>query len=296
MSWRTIVLFDESDGWVRHTHDVIENLDDLEIATGAFESSARGFILTGAESYMASFDASLISVERSEAIVRHLTVDNPVQQRRLPLLETVIRRKIESGRLAVHLRNTRGLQVTADALPGLHGQQIMSEFQSRLRELRGEEFRLLAVRYAESKRRRNQTRVLLGLGILACLLITAASGWSVRQDNIRQALAENVIHESEERFRVLANNISQLAWMADENGFIFWYNQRWFDYSGTTLDEMAGWGWQKVHHPDHVQAVADKMTRCFQSGEIWQDTFPLRGRDGQYRWFLSRGTGRNAPR
>ena len=76
--------------------------------------------------------------------------------------------------------------------------------------------------------------------------------------------------------------------MADETGSIFWYNQRWFDYSGTTLEEMSGWGWQKVHHPDHVQRVVDKISQCFKSGEVWEDTFPLRGRDGNYRWFLSR--------
>jgi light-regulated signal transduction histidine kinase (bacteriophytochrome) len=51
---------------------------------------------------------------------------------------------------------------------------------------------------------------------------------------------------------------------------------------------MAGWGWQKVHHPDHVQQVVTKISKCFQSGEVWEDTFPLRDRDGNYRWFLSR--------
>ena len=94
--------------------------------------------------------------------------------------------------------------------------------------------------------------------------------------------------QSEERFRNLANNISQLAWMADDQGWIFWYNQRWFDYSGTTLEEMQGWDWQKVHHPDHVKRVVDKIRHCFQTGEVWEDTFPLRGKDGHYRWFLSR--------
>jgi light-regulated signal transduction histidine kinase (bacteriophytochrome) len=51
---------------------------------------------------------------------------------------------------------------------------------------------------------------------------------------------------------------------------------------------MAGWGWRKVHHPDHVQQVVTKISNCFQTGEVWEDTFPLRGRDGDYRWFLSR--------
>jgi PAS domain S-box-containing protein len=100
--------------------------------------------------------------------------------------------------------------------------------------------------------------------------------------------AERAQRESESRFRTLADNIAQFAWMADETGSIFWYNKRWFDYTGTTLDEMKGWGWRKVHHPDHVDRVVEKISRCFATGEVWEDTFPLRGRDGTYRWFLSR--------
>jgi len=107
-------------------------------------------------------------------------------------------------------------------------------------------------------------------------------------DLIERSLAEEILRESEERFRTLADHMSQLAWMADETGWIFWYNQRWYDYTGTNLQEVEGWGWQKVHHPDHVQRVVEKIRYCFQSGEEWEDTFPLRGKDGAYRWFLSR--------
>ncbi len=94
--------------------------------------------------------------------------------------------------------------------------------------------------------------------------------------------------ESEERFRTLADNISQLAWMADEQGNLFWYNQRWFDYTGTTLDEVQGWGWERVHHPEHLDRVKTKFQHACSTGEFWEDVFPLRSSAGEYRWFLSR--------
>jgi PAS domain S-box-containing protein len=102
--------------------------------------------------------------------------------------------------------------------------------------------------------------------------------------------AANALAESEERFRTLAENIPQLAWIADQTGSIFWFNRRWYEYTGTTLEEMRGWGWHKVHHPDHVARVVRKISDCFATGEAWEDTFPLRARTGAYRWFLSRAT------
>ncbi len=105
---------------------------------------------------------------------------------------------------------------------------------------------------------------------------------------IERARANRALAENEERFRALADNITQLAWTADGAGSIFWYNRRWFDYTGTTLEEVRGWGWQGVHHPDHVAPVTAKFRDHVARGEPWEDTFPLRGADGRYRWFLSR--------
>ncbi|MGI0492867.1 PAS domain-containing protein [Alkalinema pantanalense CENA528] len=109
------------------------------------------------------------------------------------------------------------------------------------------------------------------------------------QDIDERKCTEAAFLESESRFRTLADNISQLAWMADSNGWIFWYNRRWFDYTGTNLDQMQGWGWQQVHHPDHIDRVVERYRHCIvETGQVWEDTFPLRGQDGSYRWFLSR--------
>jgi PAS domain S-box-containing protein len=96
------------------------------------------------------------------------------------------------------------------------------------------------------------------------------------------------LHQSEHQFRTLANSIPQLAWMADARGSIFWYNQRWYDFIGTPPGEMPTWGWRGVQHPDYADRVLRLIEKSQRSGEPWEDTFPLLGKEGNYRWFLSR--------
>ncbi len=101
--------------------------------------------------------------------------------------------------------------------------------------------------------------------------------------------AEDSLRDSEENFRTLADSISQLAWMADNKGRVFWYNKRWYDYTGYTVDEMMdSTYWRKVHHPLYVDRVEKKFIESVSNGTSWEDTFLLRSRYGEYRWFLSR--------
>ena len=107
-------------------------------------------------------------------------------------------------------------------------------------------------------------------------------------DITERKAAERALRDSESFTRSLLENMAQFAWMADETGSLFWYNQRWYDYTGTTFEQMQGWGWKAVQHPDYVDQVTEKYRHAIEQGQEWEDTFPLRGRDGQYRWFLSR--------
>ncbi len=107
-------------------------------------------------------------------------------------------------------------------------------------------------------------------------------------DFIERCRADEALRESEKRFRMLADNMGQLAWTCDQLGNVTWYNQRWLDYTGLAFEEMKGWDWSKVQHPDHLQRVVARIKHSAETGEPWEDTFPLRGKDGDYRWFLSR--------
>jgi PAS domain S-box-containing protein len=100
--------------------------------------------------------------------------------------------------------------------------------------------------------------------------------------------AEAAVRESEDRFRTMANSMPQLAWIARADGYIFWYNQRWYEYTGTTPEQMEGWDWQSVHDPAVLPKVMENWTGAISSAQPFEMEFPLRGADGQFRTFLTR--------
>ena len=94
--------------------------------------------------------------------------------------------------------------------------------------------------------------------------------------------------QSEREFRELVENLPELAWTARPDGFIDFYNGRWYEYTGTTFEQMQGWGWSAVHDPTILPAVMERWQYCVDHGEPFEMEFPLRGADGQFRWFLTR--------
>lgn len=139
--------------------------------------------------------------------------------------------------------------------------------------------RLIGTISFATARRKRFTDVELELVQAVANLLAAA----VERDRL-----SNGVRESEEKLRLLADTIPQLAWMARPDGHIFWYNRQWYEYTGKSATEMEGWGWQSVHHPDVLPKVLERWKKSITSGEPFDMVFPLKGVDGQFRPFLTR--------
>ena len=107
---------------------------------------------------------------------------------------------------------------------------------------------------------------------------------------IKQARArvQRTAWAAEQHFRLLAEAIPQIVWTATPDGEIYYFNRRWFDYTGITLEETQGWGWQSALHPDDLRIWLDCWNKALRRSEICEVEYRLKRGDGNYRWQLSR--------
>jgi PAS domain S-box-containing protein len=105
----------------------------------------------------------------------------------------------------------------------------------------------------------------------------------------RQRLLE-VVRQSEERYRYLADAIPQLVWTADAHGECDYFNQNWCDYTGLTLEQSLGSGWVAALHPDDVQKAYEVWINAAKSNTVYENEYRFkRAADNSYRWQLARG-------
>jgi PAS domain S-box-containing protein len=287
-SYRAIATSEESDRWVRHTHEVLENLQNLLSATGNIESSYRGFALTGRESYLVSYRANTLSAEQGEATVRNLTVDNPKQEILIPTLERLTAQKIQFGERVISLRQTMGMEAAADAVRSGTDDRVMDEFQGVVRQMHDEELRLLILRDADAKRHLGQTKTVLILGTALGLLIAAAAGWSVQSDSIERGRAEEALRDQEEKYRLLIDGVQDYAiFTLDPHGMVVSWNAGAERIKGYKADEIIGQNFSRFYLQSDIDQGKPKAELLIAAADGRSETEHWRVRKGGSRFWAN---------
>ena len=253
-AYRSVLLTVESDRWLQHTHEVLENLQDLQFAMEGVASASRGYTITGEERYLEPYHAAGLSLMEHTAIVRNLTADNAEQQRRIPALEKLATERLENTDETINLRRDRGLVAATEATQTGRGLRITTEYQAIIAQMEGEEQRLLVLRNVETERNRSRTKIILILGSVLGLLITVAAGWRFQQENSRREAAEDTLRESERKYRLLIDGVKEYAiMMLGPLGEIRSWNPGAERMSGCTYEEVAGQNYSRFFTQNEIK-------------------------------------------
>lgn len=124
--------------------------------------------------------------------------------------------------------------------------------------------------------------------LVTFMAVLALTGLVLGAVTAERQLAGQQLEAAERRFQVLAESVPQMVWTADASGWIDWYNPRWYEYTGQTPAEAAGWGWQRAHHQEDFPRVMQDWPRSIATGESFNIESRIRYKDGTFRWFLMR--------
>jgi PAS domain S-box-containing protein len=253
LAYRSIAVSDESERWVQHTRDVLDDLQRLTVGMAEISSSIRRFVITGEDSDLEPYHTARVDIERLEPILRSATLDNPEQQRRLPVLERLAADRLERAERIIGLRRNQGIEAAMQSVREGPTVRVAAEYKAIVLELQGEEERLLKERRAAAAAKLKDTKIILIAGTLLGWLITGAAGWIVLRDSIRRGFAEQALLESERKYRALIDGVKDYAvLMLGPLGEIRSWNPGAERMSGCTFEQVAGQNFSRFFPAEDV--------------------------------------------
>lgn len=282
-SYRSMVEAASTAAWVSHTNEVLGQLERLHSHISETESARRGWLLTGDSNHY-PYEKSLAWIEQDLSRLRHLTADNPEQQRNLDGLEPAVRAKARHMTIFV-LAQGRQLATLR------RGRELMAAVELHIDRMEAVENRLLARRQAEfDTDRESAIRMLLLGSFLGLALITGAIA-ALGAEGQRRRIAEGARRASEENYRSLVANIPDIAWTADAEGRVHFISDNVIDICGFSAGEVCAGGvefWVERLRPEDRDTLQDRFRALFTDRRKYDFEYRFQRRDGQWIWLHAR--------
>jgi len=296
LSYRGWTAFDRYADQEKTTREILSGTDALLTSLLEAETAQRGFLLTGDERYLEPYRKARADIPALLKSLKTATVSRPEQAPRIKNLSSPVALKLEELALTIELQRNKGVAAALIVVRSGIGNVLMERMRSINSEIRAVARERLNQDSDHARANGTEGGV---VAIVACaslfLLLLMANVTIQRGTARRQALIAELQSEqlalqtSEASFHQLADSIPQMVWTATADGNRDYYNQRWLDYTGMTLEQTRNSGWESVLHPDDLQIYLDHWKQSITHGEPYDIEYRFRrAQDGVYRWQLGR--------
>ena len=229
-----------NDGWVLHTRQVLYELQQTETLLLDAETGQRGYLLTGALSYLEPYNRAITQVDGHIANLAHLTADNPTQQANIAQLSSFAHQKLDELTETVGLyRAGKADQARAIVLSG-RGRQDMDNIRAVLSTMQHEETDLYAARAAAYRRSVRITNACLALATIVAIAGLIVLAWFILRDRALRERHTQEIHDREEWFRVTLTSIGDAVIATDRDGIVTFFNPVAETLTGIRAENAVG--------------------------------------------------------
>jgi PAS domain S-box-containing protein len=290
ISYRSTVALVHNSELQLHTHREVQALARLAALLREAESGQRGFLLTGRDGYLEPYEGALREVDGQLRAVRRLAVGNAGRAAQLDRIDRLVEVKLAEMAETIRLRRTRGLDAAVEVVGTDRGRAAMREIRAIVREVEREEQEELArhghVVQADARR---TLRVIPLVGVLALLL--AGVSWAGFHRTLSESeRAGRALRRSDERFRSLIENASDVIAILDADGVIRYESPALERVLGYRVEEMVGTNAFDSIHEDDQGTVAEKFAHALEApGRVVSLEYRFRHRDGTWRYLESNG-------
>ena len=258
ISYRTTYSLIENDRLVAHTDEVRRGLAELLSNLKDAETGQRGYIITGADSYLGPYEAAIGTIKGTFDNVQQLTSDNPNQQRRLASISPLIDTKLAELKQTIDLRRSQGFDAAVKVVTTNEGKIVMDQIRGLIADADHEEADLLAQRGAEAKSSAQLAMAISLWGSLAAVVAVAAIGWFITSSLAKQIGAS--VGQIQSSSTELKASASQQSTGAKEQATAM-------NEIATTISELLATSRQIAESAQRVAHIADQTADSAISGD-----------------------------
>jgi PAS domain S-box-containing protein len=282
LSYRWMVTSDENGLLVRHTHDVLDSIQDLNLALEGVESASRGFALTGKATNLDKYGQSVSRAKEDVAAIHALTADNPTQQVHFPHIETLTAARIQYADLIINLRRSKGIAAAAAAVGSGGDEPIKGEFQAISGKMRDEELRLRAQRVERTEHDLRLSESILVLGTLLGVIVAVIASRSALAESAIRRVSEEARRVSEENNRMLLDGVHDYAIiMLDPRGQVVGWSANAERVKGYTAEEIIDQSFSCFFPlEDIARGVPEEVLRIAAASGLYEDVRVRVRKDG----------------